>query len=69
MKGYKGRIGIYEILEITESIRNLIVKRVSGQELTRVATEEGMISLIRDGLNKASGGMTTLEEVLRVVRE
>ncbi len=68
-KGYKGRIGVFEILEVNEQIRELILKRVSAEEITQKAIEFSMIPLLRDGINKASGGITTLEEVLRVVRE
>jgi type IV pilus assembly protein PilB len=67
-RGYKGRIGIYEILEADEEVRALIIKRVSSDEIAKVAMKNGMIPLIRDGLNKASGGITSVEEVLRVVR-
>jgi len=69
MRGYKGRIGIFEILEITENIRPLIVKRASSDEITKIGIQQGMTPLIRDGINKASGGLTSIEEVLRVVRE
>jgi len=68
-KGYKGRIGIYEVLEVNDAIRDLIIKRVSGEEINRQALKNGMVSLLIDGINKASGGSTTIEEVLRVVRE
>jgi type IV pilus assembly protein PilB len=68
-KGYKGRIGIYEILEVNEEIRQLIVKKVSAEEITKAAIKNGMTPLIQDGINKASGGITTIEEVLRVIRE
>lgn len=68
-KGYKGRIGIYEVLEVTDTIRNLIIKRVPADEINHQALLEGMDSLLTDGINKASGGATTIEEVLRVVRE
>lgn len=68
-KGYKGRIGIYEVLEINEEIRELIIKHVASEQITQAAIKNGMLSLIKDGLNKASGGITTIEEVLRVVRE
>lgn len=68
-KGYKGRIGIYEVLEVTEEIRKLVIKRVSADEIHQAALKNNMIPLIRDGINKASGGITTVEEVLRVVRE
>lgn len=67
--GFKGRIGTYEVLEINEEIRNLIVKRVSAEEIGKAAIKNGMLPLIQDGINKASGGITTIEEVLRVVRE
>ncbi len=68
-KGYKGRIGIYEALEVNEKIRQLTIKRVSAEEIHAAALENGMVPLFNDGINKASGGVTTIEEVLRVVRE
>ncbi len=68
-RGYKGRVGIYEMLQVNESIRNLIIKRVSADEIMKAALLNGMAPLFNDGINKASGGITTIEEVLRVVRE
>lgn len=68
-KGYKGRIGVYEVMEVNEEIRQLVMKSASSDELSRAAIENGMIQLLKDGINKASGGITTIEEVLRVVRE
>lgn len=68
-KGYKGRVGIFEALEVNEEIRELTIKKVSADEIFKAALKNGMVPLIRDGLNKASGGITTIEEVLRVVRE
>lgn len=68
-KGYKGRVGIFEILEVTEEIRQLVIKRVSAEEIAAKAKEQGMIPLFTDGMNKAGSGITTIEEVLRVVRE
>lgn len=68
-KGYRGRIGIYEILEVNEKIRQLIISRVSADEIYKAAVQNDMTPLIRDGIDKASGGITTIEEVLRVVRE
>jgi len=68
-KGYKGRVGIFEILEVNETIRDLIIKRVSADEITAAGVRYGMTKLFQDGINKASGGITTIEEVLRVVRE
>lgn len=67
--GYKGRVGIYEILNVTPEIRSLIIKRVPAEEIRKVAMEQGMTSLLEDGLNKASAGTTSVEEVLRVTRE
>ncbi len=68
-RGYKGRIGIFEVLEVNDEIRSLVLKQVPAAEIMQVGLRNGMIPLIRDGLNKASGGITTIEEVLRVVRE
>jgi type IV pilus assembly protein PilB len=64
-KGYKGRVGLYEILEITDELRELILVGASALELKRKAIEQGMISLRRSGLIKVMAGMTTLEEVIR----
>src|SRR3989344_1505254 len=68
-RGYKGRIGVYEILEVNEEIRRLIITKVSAEQIAQVGIKNGMVPLIRDGLNKASGGITTIEEVLRVMKE
>lgn len=68
-KGYKGRVGIFEILEVNDEIRNLIVKRTAAEEIKSVALKNGMIPLMTDGVNKAGGGITTLEEVIRVLKE
>lgn len=67
--GYKGRIGIYEILENSEDISSLILKNASGHEVNRQAIKEGMLSIVEDGFIKARNGITTLEEVLRVTKE
>ncbi len=67
--GYSGRIGVYELLEVDETIRKLIVGRVSSGEIRSAALKSGFIPLREDGFRKASRGMTTLEEVLRVARE
>ncbi len=67
--GYKGRLGIYEIFEITSTIASLIRKRAEREELTQAALDQGMITMLEDGFIKAKSGMTTLEEVLRVTKE
>jgi type IV pilus assembly protein PilB len=63
--GYKGRVGLYEVLEVTEELRELILVGASGLELRRKAVEEGMITLRGSGLRKVSAGLTTIEEVVR----
>ncbi len=67
--GYKGRIGIYEILEIDDKIKELITKKESGEIIQKIAQENGMSLMIEDGLAKATEGITSIEEVLRVVKE
>ena len=64
-KGYKGRVGLYEVLEITDELRELILVGASALELKRKAIDQGMISLRRSGLIKVKAGQTTLEEVIR----
>jgi type IV pilus assembly protein PilB len=63
--GYKGRVGLYEVMEITEEIRELILVGASALELRRKAIDEGMITLRRSGLLKVKEGITTIEEVAR----
>ena len=63
--GYKGRVGLYEVMEVTEELRELILVGASGLELKRKAVEEGMITLRRSGLRKVMEGVTTIEEVAR----
>jgi type IV pilus assembly protein PilB len=63
--GYKGRVGLYEVMEITDELRELILVGASALELRRKAVEEGMITLRGSGLRKISAGMTSIEEVLR----
>ena len=63
--GYKGRIGLYEVMEITDEIRELILIGASALELRKKSIEDGMISLRESGLQKIRNGVTTIEEVLR----
>ncbi len=63
--GYKGRVGLYEVMEITEELRELILVGASALELRRKAIDEGMITLRRSGLMKVMDGVTTIEEVAR----
>jgi type IV pilus assembly protein PilB len=67
--GYRGRVGIFEVLPITERIGKLILERSSSAEIEKAAIEEGMITLKQDGYLKVLEGITTVEEVLRVAQE
>jgi general secretion pathway protein E len=67
--GYTGRIGIYEVLPMTDPLRSLVMKHATATELRDEAVREGMRTMYEDGLRKAVQGVTTLEEVLRVTRE
>ena len=63
--GYKGRVGLYEVMEVTEELRELILVGASALELRRKAIEEGMITLRNSGLRKVKDGLTTIDEVVR----
>jgi type IV pilus assembly protein PilB len=63
--GYKGRVGLYEVMEIADELRELILVGASGLELRRKAVDEGMITLRQSGLRKVKEGVTTIEEVVR----
>jgi len=67
--GYKGRTGIYELLVVTEALRDLVTSRQSAGVIRRKATEEGLKSLRDDGIRKVLEGVTTLDEVMRVTQE
>ena len=67
--GYRGRTAIYEILTVTESIREMIINRASAQQIKQKAVSEGMRTLRFDGLQKAIQGKTTLSEVIRVTQQ
>jgi len=64
-RGYKGRVGLFEVMKVTEDVRELILSGASAVELRRKALEEGMISLRYSGLQKIREGVTTIEEVVR----
>ena len=67
--GYAGRVGIHEVLKMSTAIKDLVMKRSSSKEIEEQAKKEGMISMLEDGIFKAVQGITTIEEVLRVVSE
>ena len=65
--GYRGRIAIHEVMAVTEDIERLAVARASSAEIGRLAIESGMNTLRNDGWAKAQQGLTSIEEILRVV--
>lgn len=67
--GYHGRVGIFEVLPVTEKVSRLILERSDAGAIEKLAREEGMISLKQDGYMKVIEGITTLEEVLRVAQD
>lgn len=67
--GYKGRIGIIELMVIEDKIRNLIISKSTSDEIKNLARSLGMTTLMEDGIRKIKEGITTVEEVLRVTRE
>jgi len=67
--GYKGRLGLYELLPISPKIKGMIVKNVPSSEIKEMAVSEGMKTMLQDGLIKAIAGATTIEEVWRVTKD
>ncbi len=67
--GYRGRMGIYEVLSNTENIQKLIVGNATSEDLQRTAVTEGMVTMQLDGFIKALRGQTSIEEILRVTAE
>ncbi|MBL7142369.1 MAG: type II/IV secretion system protein [Candidatus Pacebacteria bacterium] len=65
-EGYQGRLGIYEVLPVTETIKELIVKEADAEQIQKQALQEGMRTMVEDGFLKAAQGITSIEEVLRV---
>jgi type IV pilus assembly protein PilB len=66
--GYRGRFGLYEVMPMSEEIERLTVERASSEAIRTVALEQGMIELRADGLLKAAKGLTSIEEIARVVK-
>jgi type IV pilus assembly protein PilB len=67
--GYKGRVGIYEVLKVSGGIKEMIMRGATAREVDAQARKEGMLTMMEDGIFKAVQGLTTIEEVLRVVSE
>ena len=68
-EGYKGRVGIFEVMEISEKISKLINSGATSEEIEKEAIKNGMTTMLEDGLIKAAQGITTLEEIMRVTKE
>jgi type II secretory ATPase GspE/PulE/Tfp pilus assembly ATPase PilB-like protein len=67
--GYTERLGIFEVLEISQTVRDLIVAKATSQAIKKQAISEGMTTMLEDGLDKVFLGQTTLEEILRATKE
>lgn len=67
--GYHGRVGIHEVLKVTPTIKDLVMKNATSDAIEEQAKKEGMMTMIEDGIFKAVQGLTTIEEILRVVSE
>lgn len=68
-EGYKGRLGIFEVLFVSEPIKKLITSQGSSDDIQKQAVKEGMLTMLEDGFIKAARGVTTIEEILRVTKE
>lgn len=67
--GYKGRLGIHEVLQMSPTIKEMVMSQKTGDEIEAQARKEGMLTMLEDGIYKAAKGLTSIEEVLRVINE
>ncbi len=67
--GYSGRVGIFEVLEMNENIKKLVMGKASNDQIKQQAVKEGMTTMFNDGIKKVLGGITTLEEILRATKK
>ncbi len=67
--GYKSRIGIHEVFDMTETIKQLVISRATSDQIEEQAKKEGMVTMLQDGFIKAVRGLTSIEEILRVTKE
>jgi general secretion pathway protein E len=65
--GYRGRLGVFEILEVTEQVSRMIGKQADDLSIERQAQQDGMTTMIEDGVAKCKAGLTSVEEILRVI--
>ncbi len=69
MTGYIGRVGIFEVLEVTENIQKLITEKQDSDMIKKEAIKQGMTTMFEDGLSKVQQGITSIEEILRATKE
>ncbi|MEK7117921.1 MAG: hypothetical protein AAB861_04090, partial [Patescibacteria group bacterium] len=67
--GYRGRLGIYEVLNVSSAVKNIIIKGGTAEDILLQAKKEGLLTMLEDGVFKAAQGLTSIEEILRVVSE
>ena len=67
--GYKGRVGIYEVLIMSDAMKKGILSELPAMELEKIAKKEGMVSLEQDGIIKALQGITSLEEIYKLIKD
>lgn len=67
--GYNGRVGIFEVLSMSEKIEGLLTSKADASQITKAAIEEGMTTMVEDGLKKVQQGITTFEEIMRATKE
>lgn len=68
-EGYRGRLGIFEVLEVNDEMKKMISHKASEEEMQKKCQEDGMLSMVEDGFIKAAMGLTSIEEILRVTTE
>jgi type II secretory ATPase GspE/PulE/Tfp pilus assembly ATPase PilB-like protein len=66
--GYSGRVGLFEVLEVTAAIKKLITEKNDSDVILQQAIKDGMVTMLEDGIGKVIKGVTTIEEVLRVTK-
>jgi len=67
--GYRGRVGIYEVMEVDDEIRQLTLKKTNEEEIKKAAVQNGMITMFQDGFDKIASGLTTIEEILAATKD
>ena len=67
--GYKGRLGIHEVLQVTPPVKEIVMHKGTADDILAQSKKDGMLTMAEDGIFKAVQGLTTIEEVLRVVSE